>query len=309
MLDTPTPGTVSQARVGWRALAVSFKLRVVWLLLLAAIGGAFLAAGRWPGLPPLLVLVAAGGVTAAGASAINQWLERDGDALMSRTRGRPLVAGDLPTGAAIPLLALAMTVLPALLVFACNPVLAGFFVVGRPDLRRGLYDLAQAAHAAEHRSGRGGRQRGRPERQRGGRQLERTGRGGAGLDGFSVDADSLLEPGCDLSGRLPARPGAHAAGEQQPAGGSRVDSAALRRDRSGRALAGSPSGAGMAVCRAGGVGQSGLDCSECEALASPRPAESVDAVQDVQYLSWNCTAARLCRRAGLIGRRRCLAAG
>ena len=131
MLDSPlTEKTASGLGVGWRALAVLFKLRVVWLLLLAATGGAFLAAGGWPGTVPLLVLIVSGGVTAAGASAINQWLERDSDALMSRTSGRPLVAGDLPTGAAIPLLALAMTVLPALLVFACNPVLAGFLSLG-----------------------------------------------------------------------------------------------------------------------------------------------------------------------------------
>ena len=60
-------------RVG--TIVALFKLRVVVLLLLAAVAGAFLGAGGWPGIEPLAVLLVAGGLTAAGASAINEYLE------------------------------------------------------------------------------------------------------------------------------------------------------------------------------------------------------------------------------------------
>ena len=83
---------------------VLFKVRVVMLLLFAAVGGAFLAAGGWPGGGQLAVLLVTGGLAAAGASAINQYLERDLDARMERTRRRPLAVGSLdgPAGCPMP---------------------------------------------------------------------------------------------------------------------------------------------------------------------------------------------------------------
>jgi len=68
---------------------VLFKLRIVALLLLAATGGAFLGGGGWPGLGPLSLLLVTGGMVAAGASALNQYLERTSDRQMGRTRQRP----------------------------------------------------------------------------------------------------------------------------------------------------------------------------------------------------------------------------
>src|SRR3972149_2031462 len=69
-----------------RALPVLFKLRIVTLLLFAATGGAFLAAGGWPGTGRLILLLITGGLAASGASALNQYLEKDTDALVARTR-------------------------------------------------------------------------------------------------------------------------------------------------------------------------------------------------------------------------------
>src|SRR5690606_23511867 len=67
----------------WRewvqSLVVLFKLRVVSLLLLAAVGGAFLGARGWPGLGTLVLVLVTGGMAAAGASALNQYLERNLD--------------------------------------------------------------------------------------------------------------------------------------------------------------------------------------------------------------------------------------
>ena len=69
------------AAVGWRStlqtLMVLFKLRIVFLLLMAATAGLFLAAGGWPGWGALLLIWATGGMAAAGASSLNQYWERN----------------------------------------------------------------------------------------------------------------------------------------------------------------------------------------------------------------------------------------
>ena len=64
-------------------LMVLFKVRIVVLLLLAALGGLFLGANSWPGAEPFLLIMVTGALTAMGSSAWNQYLERDTDALMT----------------------------------------------------------------------------------------------------------------------------------------------------------------------------------------------------------------------------------
>ena len=79
--STSTQDSVSvPASWSLKALAILFKLRVVGLLLFAAVGGACLASEGWPGTGPLLLLILTGGVTSAGASALNQYWERSTDA-------------------------------------------------------------------------------------------------------------------------------------------------------------------------------------------------------------------------------------
>jgi heme O synthase-like polyprenyltransferase len=51
-----------------RSLVALFKARIVILLLFAAVDGAFLAAGGWPGSGRLAVLLITGTLAAAGAS-------------------------------------------------------------------------------------------------------------------------------------------------------------------------------------------------------------------------------------------------
>lgn len=120
-----TPAEEAPARgLMWRSLVVLFKVRVVFLLLFAAVGGSFLAAGGWPGAGTLAVLAAVGGLAAAGASAINQFLERDLDARMERTRQRPLVTRALAGYRWVLLAGSLMILIPLLAVLPFNPALA-----------------------------------------------------------------------------------------------------------------------------------------------------------------------------------------
>jgi heme o synthase len=65
-------------------------------LVLVTVGVAAFVAGWGPPNPVLLINTLIGTtLVAASASALNQWIERDSDALMSRTAGRPLPAGRL----------------------------------------------------------------------------------------------------------------------------------------------------------------------------------------------------------------------
>jgi protoheme IX farnesyltransferase len=79
----------------WADYVALTKPRVAVLVLFTVAAGALLAS---PGaVRPLLVFHAVLGtaLVASGASALNQWLERDSDARMRRTRDRPLPAGRL----------------------------------------------------------------------------------------------------------------------------------------------------------------------------------------------------------------------
>ena len=113
-----------------KSLVALFKVRVVLLLLFASMGGAFLAADGWPGGPQLAVLLIAGGLAAAGASAINQYLEKDLDARMERTRERPLAEGTFGKGSWVPYAGAAMILLPSLAVLPFNPTLTIFLLLG-----------------------------------------------------------------------------------------------------------------------------------------------------------------------------------
>lgn len=114
----------------WKSLLVLFKARTVMLLLFAALGGAFLAAGGWPGVGNLLLLLGTGGLAAAGASAINQYLEKELDARMERTRHRPLVTESISRPGWVPYVGALMILLPSLAVLPFKPALAAFLLLG-----------------------------------------------------------------------------------------------------------------------------------------------------------------------------------
>ena len=124
----------------WRSLMVLFKVRVVMLLLFAAVGGACIAVGGWPGTSNLILLIVTGGMAAAGASAINQYLERDLDARMERTRRRPLVSSSVARNRWVPIAGALMILVPAIAVVPFNAPLA-FFVLLGAAIYIGIYTI------------------------------------------------------------------------------------------------------------------------------------------------------------------------
>jgi protoheme IX farnesyltransferase len=66
---------------------------VVSLLLMTTYGGMILAADGWPGARITLLTLLGGAFSAGGASAINQYIDRDRDGSMQRTRKRPIPSG------------------------------------------------------------------------------------------------------------------------------------------------------------------------------------------------------------------------
>ncbi len=114
-----------------RMLVVLFKIRIVALLLMAATGGAFMAAAGWPGLSALFLIWVFGGMAASGASALNQYLERHKDDKMGRTmQKRPLVNGEIPNPGWVLWLGLLLIVLPVVVTFFFNKPLALFLALG-----------------------------------------------------------------------------------------------------------------------------------------------------------------------------------
>jgi heme o synthase len=79
------------------------KLRIVALLDATALGVMLPAAHGHPRLPAVAAVFAGLTFAAGGAHAINMWFDRDIDAVMTRTRHRPVPAGRIPPWQALAL--------------------------------------------------------------------------------------------------------------------------------------------------------------------------------------------------------------
>ena len=96
---TATVGAGRRSRPA--AFVALTKPRIIELLLVTTVPTMIVAAG---GLPPLSLIgatVAGGALAAAGANAMNMYIDRDIDPLMERTKGRPLVTGEIKPGEAL----------------------------------------------------------------------------------------------------------------------------------------------------------------------------------------------------------------
>jgi protoheme IX farnesyltransferase len=69
------------------------KPRIISLLLLTTVAAMYVADPSGPALSTILLTMLGGYLAAGGAGAINHYLDRERDARMDRTRGRPLVSG------------------------------------------------------------------------------------------------------------------------------------------------------------------------------------------------------------------------
>ena len=77
------------------------KPRIIELLLITTVPSMVLAAGRWPGLWPVVATLIGGSLSAGGANALNNYVDRDIDQIMKRTRSRPLARHEVPPSNAL----------------------------------------------------------------------------------------------------------------------------------------------------------------------------------------------------------------
>ena len=84
-----------------KAYVALTKPRIIELLLVTTIPTMFVAQRGWPDFGLVLATLIGGTLAAGGANAINMYIDRDIDAIMDRTKGRPLVTGAMTPRAAL----------------------------------------------------------------------------------------------------------------------------------------------------------------------------------------------------------------
>lgn len=94
-----SPGGTARSRVA--AYVALTKPRIIELLLITTVPAMVLAARGWPGTWLVATTLLGGTLSAAGANALNSYLDRDIDEIMRRTRARPLARHEVPPGNAL----------------------------------------------------------------------------------------------------------------------------------------------------------------------------------------------------------------
>ena len=112
----------------FRQLAALSKPRIIAMLVLTALAGVWKASDGVPGLAVIAVVAAGGALAAAGSNAINQGLDADIDAVMRRTRGRPVPREQVSRGTAI-VVGAALVVLAVALFAALTNLVAAALTV------------------------------------------------------------------------------------------------------------------------------------------------------------------------------------
>jgi len=116
--------SASAANATWRDFYELGKPRVVALIVFTAVVGMFLAVPGWPPLDKLLLGTLGIGLAASGAAAVNHLLDQRVDAVMFRTRHRPLPTGQV-TERQVVLFAVALAMLSMIILTALvNPLTA-----------------------------------------------------------------------------------------------------------------------------------------------------------------------------------------
>ncbi|MDH3292991.1 MAG: heme o synthase, partial [Acidimicrobiia bacterium] len=94
-LQLPMVLTAAPARYRIRPFVALTKPRIIELLLVTTVPTMVVANRGLPSLWLMVATVIGGTLAAGGANAYNMYLDRDIDALMERTKGRPLVTGEV----------------------------------------------------------------------------------------------------------------------------------------------------------------------------------------------------------------------
>ncbi len=123
-LSTPEPIVQAADTTRWRSFYELTKPRVVMLIVFTSIVGTLLAV---PGMPPLDALVFGNlgiGLAAASAAVINHVLDERIDAVMSRTKRRPLPTGKMTSRAALVFAGILAALSMLILCLLVNPLTA-----------------------------------------------------------------------------------------------------------------------------------------------------------------------------------------
>ncbi|MGA7097786.1 MAG: heme o synthase [Acidimicrobiia bacterium] len=91
-----TVETATRTRSKMAAYVALTKPRIIELLLITTVPSMVLAAGQWPGFDLVVATLIGGSLSAGGANALNNYIDRDIDQVMRRTRGRPLARHEVP---------------------------------------------------------------------------------------------------------------------------------------------------------------------------------------------------------------------
>ncbi len=100
-LRLPAVLTAAPARYRIRPFVALTKPRIIELLLVTTVPTMVVAERGLPSLWLMVATVVGGTLAAGGANAYNMYLDRDIDALMKRTAGRPLVTGEVAPNEAL----------------------------------------------------------------------------------------------------------------------------------------------------------------------------------------------------------------
>ncbi len=101
LITDPTLARPASARSRVASYFALTKPRIIELLLITAVPAMVLAAGGWPDTWLVVATLIGGSLSAGGANALNNYLDRDIDQIMRRTRSRPLARHEVPPGNAL----------------------------------------------------------------------------------------------------------------------------------------------------------------------------------------------------------------
>ncbi len=116
------------------------KPRIIELLLITTVPTMVLAEQGWPAWSLVAVTLIGGTLAAGGANAVNMYVDRDIDALMTRTQGRPLVTGVIPARNAL-VFAVALQIAAFAVLWVGANLLSAVLAFGAAAFYVGVYTL------------------------------------------------------------------------------------------------------------------------------------------------------------------------